>query len=52
MRLSNEIPQAANRVVDGMHYRVCATDRVVGAELASDAIRTDTGCAGRPRCEF
>ena len=29
----NEIPQAANRVVGWVRYRVRAADRVVGAEL-------------------
>ena len=32
-RLTNEIPQAANRVVGVVGHRVCAADRVMGAEL-------------------
>jgi hypothetical protein len=30
---TDEIPHSANRVVGGVGYRVCAADRVVGAEL-------------------
>jgi hypothetical protein len=29
----NEIPQAANRLLGGVRHRLCAADRVVGAEL-------------------
>ena len=33
VRTANEIPQAANRVVGGVRYRVRAADLVVGAKL-------------------
>ena len=51
--VSDEIPQAANRVVGGVGHRVRAADRVVGAELLASVTGFILHCHQCPmRCSL